>query len=81
MREIAEPCPAPFLLDGDAVQAERAKLRPQVARERIAAIDLVGPRSDLVLREIAHRIAQHVDVGAKAEIKTGPGIRDHAQLL
>ena len=33
MLEIAEPKPAVFLRRGDAVQAERAHLRPEVARE------------------------------------------------
>ena len=47
MLEIAEPGAAPFLLDRDAVQAELAELRPQIAREHVAAVDLVGTRRDL----------------------------------
>ena len=69
MLEIAEAGAAIFLLDRDAVQAERAHLRPQVAREDIVAVDLVGARRDLVLREAADRLAQHVDVGAEPEIE------------
>ena len=48
MLEIAEPRAAEFLLDGDAVQAEIAQLRPEIAREEVAAVDLVGARRDLV---------------------------------
>ena len=40
MFEIAKAKPAIFLRRGDPVQAERAHLRPEVAREKIVAIDL-----------------------------------------
>ena len=78
MLEIAEAGAAIFLLDRDAVQAERAHLRPQVARKNIVAVDRVGARRDTILRETAHGFAQHVDVGAEAEIEARPGIGDHA---
>ncbi len=55
MGEIAHAGAAPFLLDGDAEQAERAELRPQIAREGVGAVDLVGARRDLVLREVLAR--------------------------
>jgi hypothetical protein len=42
--EVAEPGAAPVLLDRDAMQAERAHLRPELAREAVAAIDLGGER-------------------------------------
>ena len=42
MGEIAEPCPAPFLLDRDAEKPERAELRPQLARKAVGAVDLGG---------------------------------------
>ena len=77
MGEIAEPRPAVLLLDGDAMQAERAHLRPQVARKCVAAVDLVGAGGDLVLGEAADRLAQHVHLGAETEVKTSPGIGDH----
>jgi hypothetical protein len=46
--EIAEPRSAILLLDGNAMQAERAELRPKVAGELIALVDFFGPRCDLV---------------------------------
>ena len=76
MGEIAEAGAAVFLFHRDAVQAERAHLRPQLAREHIVAVDLVGARRDAVLGEVADGLAQHVDVGAEAEIEARPGIGD-----
>ena len=55
MREIAHAGAAVFLLDRDAVQAERAHLGPQLDRETVGPVDLGGERRDLVLGEIAHR--------------------------
>src|ERR1700754_3031431 len=78
MLEIAEARAAIFFLDRDAVQAERAHLGPQIAREFIAAVDVVGTRRDAVTGEVAHRLAQHVDIRPKAEIEARPGIGDHA---
>ena len=77
MFEIAQARAAVLLLDRDAVQAERAHFRPQVAREGVVAVDGRGARRDAVLREIVHRLAQHVDVGSEAEIEARPGIGDH----
>ena len=71
MGEIAEPGAAQFLFDGDAEEAERAELRPQLARKAVGAVDLVGVGRDLVLGESAHRVAQHVDIAAEAEIEAG----------
>ena len=48
MLEIAEPEPAKFLLDGDAVQPKLAHLRPQRARETVLRVDLRRDRRDLV---------------------------------
>ena len=53
MGEIAEPRAAQFLLDGDAKQSQRAEFRPQLARETVGAVDLVGARRDLVRRSRA----------------------------
>ena len=75
--EIAEPGAAPFLLDRDAVHAELAQLRPQVAREGVAAVDLVGARRDLVGGEAAHAVAQHVGGLAEAEIKAPDIVHAH----
>ena len=69
MGEITHPGAAILLLDGDAVQAERPHLRPQLDRKAVGAVYLGGERCDLVLGEIAHRRAQHVDLGAEIEIE------------
>ena len=49
MLEIAEAGAAVLLLDRDAVQAEGAHLGPQVAREGVGPVDLVGARRDAFL--------------------------------
>src|ERR1700692_3823087 len=46
--EVAQPRAAIFLLDGDAVEAERADFRPKVARKLVALVDVGGARRDLV---------------------------------
>ena len=71
MLEIAEPRPAPFLLDRDAVHAELAELGPEIARKGVAAVDLVGARRDLVGGKAAHAVAQQVGGLAEVEIKAG----------
>jgi hypothetical protein len=75
--EVAEPGAAPLLLDGNAVNAELAKLRPEVAWEGIAAVDLVGPRRDLVGGEVAHAVAQHVGGLAQPEIEAADIVHTH----
>ena len=80
MGEIAEPRPAPLLLDRDAEEPELAELRPQLPRKAVGAVDLGGVRRDLVLGKSAHRVAQHVDVAAEAEIETGKAVLDHRAL-
>src|SRR5690349_4136670 len=77
MLEIAEPRPAPFLVHRDAEQTELAELRPQIARERVAFVDLGGARRDAVLRKSADAVAQHVDVGAETETEPRPAIWNH----
>ena len=79
MLEIAEPCPAKFLLDRDAVHAELAQLRPQIARKGVAAVDLVGTRRDLVGGECAHTVAQQV--GGLAEVEIEAGVAAHLKRL
>ena len=74
MGEVAEAAAAQFFLDGDAEQAQFAKLWPQLAWERVGTVDLVGARRDLVMREAARGVAQHVDLGAKAEVEAVQGI-------
>src|SRR5690606_7781060 len=77
----AEAGAAIFLFHGNAVQAERAHPGPEVAREFVFAVDLVGARGDAVTGEIGHRLPQHVDVRSKPEIEARPGIGDHRRRL
>jgi hypothetical protein len=60
---------AQLLLDGDAEQAERAQLGPEVARELVRGVDLGGARRDHVLGEGEHRVAQQVGCLAEAEVE------------
>ena len=69
MREIPHPGAAVFLLDRDPVQPERAHFGPQLDREAVGAVDLGGNRRDPVLGEIAHRGAQHIDLGAEIMVE------------
>src|SRR4029077_21115470 len=59
---------------------ELAELRPQLAGKAVGAVDFGGVGRDLVLGEGAHGVAQHVDVAAEAEIKTGKAVLDHGAL-
>src|ERR1041384_1334509 len=77
MGEIAHPCPAVFFARRDAEHAEFAELRPQLARKRIAAVDLVGARRDLGVGETRDRVAQCIDILAEREVEPPPDIRDH----
>src|SRR3979411_686139 len=81
MREVARAGAAEFLLDRDAVQPEAPHLGPQVARKLVAAVDLLGARRDLVLREVLHGLAQLVDLVAETEIEAGPRIGNHRRHL
>ena len=80
MREIAHAGAAQFLLDGDAEQADGAELRPKIARERVVAVDRCGARRDLGVGEVAHAVAQHVDLGAEIEIEHRVAIGGHRFL-
>src|SRR4029077_21292604 len=42
MREIAEPCPAVLLIDGDPEHAQLAELRPEIARKLVLAANLTA---------------------------------------
>ncbi len=77
MGDIAEPRAAPLLLHRDAVQAERAEFGPQVARELVGAVDLLGARRDALVGEAAHQVAQLVDIVTEPEIEARPGVGDH----
>ena len=53
MLEIAEPGAAVRFRHGDAVQPERAHLRPELARKPVLAVDPLGERRDAVGRRSA----------------------------
>ena len=74
MLEVAQAEAAVFLLDGDAVQAELAHLRPQLAREPVLGVDLGGERRDLVGGEarVVSRIASAVSPSPKSSVLSIP---------
>src|SRR5207302_4318205 len=57
-----------------------AKLRPEIARKLVLAVDLVGTRRNLLVRKARHGLAQRVHVFAEREVKSPPRIRDHRRL-
>ena len=67
--EIAEARAAIFLLDRDAVQAERSYFGPEVARKLVAAVDFGRARRDLVLRERMHGFAYRIRGVAEIEVE------------
>ncbi len=79
MLEIAEPGAAILLLDGNAVQAERADFRPEIPRELVALVDLGGARRDLVAGEILHGFADGVRGFAEIEIEHPLRVGDHGR--
>ena len=70
--EIAQAGAAIFFFHGDAVQAERADLGPEVARKLIAAVDFGGARRDFVLRKRMHRLADRIRGLAEIEVEKQP---------
>ena len=79
--EITEPCPTPFLLDRDAVHAKLAQLGPEIAREHIATVDLIGAPGNSFSGKAAHALAQHVGRLAQAEIKAANVVHAHGADL
>jgi hypothetical protein len=80
--EIAQAEAAELFLHRDAVQAELAHLGPQLAREFVGAVDLLGQRRNAVGREAGGGLADRVGGLAEAEIQSGGGsVRDHAEGL
>ena len=71
MGEIAKTRAAKVFLDGDAVEAERAHLRPKIGWKSVRAVDLRRARRNLGGGEGAHHVAQHVEIWAEREIETG----------
>ena len=72
--QITEPEPAIRLADRDAVQAERAHVGPQVAREPVLRVDLHRQRGDPVRREASRSVTNHLRVLAQREVE----VRGHA---
>ena len=81
MLKIAETRAAPLLLDGDAVQAERAHGHPKAARKGVGAVDFIGARGDLGGREAAHGVAQHFRLLPQAEIESPVSVPHHGSSL
>ena len=73
MIEIAQPQPAPLLLDGDPVQAQRAHRGPEFAREPVLGIGAGGQRGDLFVGEARGSLADHRRAFGQAEIEIGGG--------
>src|SRR5216683_4266673 len=69
MRQIAHAGAAICLLDGDAVETQRAHLRPQLDRETVGPVDLGSERRDAIFGKAAHRRAQHVDLRTEIKIE------------
>ena len=77
MLEIAEAGAAHPLRHRDAVQAERAHFRPEMARKPVFAVDLFGQRRDLVLRKPRNGLADRIRRFAKIKIERFCSIGDH----
>ena len=69
MFEIAEACAAIGFLDGDTMQAECAHAWPQVARESVGAIDVIGARLNGIAGEGARCVADQDGGFVEAEIQ------------
>jgi hypothetical protein len=65
MLQVAEPGAAPLFLDRDAMEAEGAHLRPQLARKPVVAVDPLGERRDPLAGEIGDRGAEHIGRGSE----------------
>ncbi len=74
MRQIGHPCPAVFFGNGDAQQAQFAKLFPQFVGEFIGAVDFGRQRLDPLLGKAMHHVAQGINIFAKIEIHR---VREH----
>src|SRR5262245_53378339 len=71
MVEITETGAAEFFLDGDAMQAEGAHPRPELARKRVAFVDLRGQRSNMIGRKPRRRFTDRIRGVAERKIKHG----------
>src|SRR3954453_22811713 len=79
--EVAEARPAELLLDREAQEPEHAELRPELAREGVGAVDLLGERRDLSLCERRDRVADHLRRLAEVVAERGHPVRDHTTVI
>jgi hypothetical protein len=71
MLEIAEPAAAIGLLDRETQQAQRAEPGPEIAGERVRAVDFGGARGDLRFGEAGDGLADGVRRLAETEVEGG----------
>ena len=71
--QVAQAAAPVGFVHGDAEQAHRAELGPQIGGEFIVAVDGGGARCDLLLTHPQHGVAESVDVFAEAEVERGIG--------
>jgi hypothetical protein len=76
MFQIAQAEAAPFFLDGNAVQAKVAHLRPELTRKAVGLVDVGGDRRDLGGGEPGRGVPKGVDSFSKAKVQAG-----HLSLL
>ena len=69
--EIAHRGAAVFLGDGDAEDAERPHLAPEVGGKFVGLVDGRGTRGDLGGGECPHRVAQHAEGFTMTEVEHG----------
>ena len=77
MFEIAHAGAAILLGGGDAEQAERAHLAPEVGGKVVRLVDGGRARRDLLRGEAHRRVAQHVRRLAEVEIELRDAVGDH----
>ncbi|MND89218.1 hypothetical protein D3C80_812680 [compost metagenome] len=77
MGEIAHVSTAVLFRNGDAVQAEFAHLRPELARKLVVAIDLGGERGYFIVGECSCAVAQRCDFRAEIGIENSGEVQTH----
>ena len=63
---------AVFLGQRQAHHTELAELRHELVREARLAVELLGDRSDLLARELAHRVADELLLMCEVEVHAPP---------
>src|SRR5690606_14747302 len=69
--QVAHIGAAVFFTHGNAKYTQFTELTPEVHGELITGIDLRRARCDFRLGELAHGVAQHVNVGTEVEVEAG----------